>query len=162
MPRRRTRIVIDVRVVMLISKKKKKEATIIIMAGEHPELLLPQEGDTHNIAIEQVDPVPILRTCENIVTSDGEEGQGSKQVVLREEDQNIMAITAKEMANQKYFVTKEMHNTMELDISIEGAHEQIESNEAKEDKKKFEEGNRVTMAVILAPITTQPIVVEKT
>lgn len=127
------------------------------MAGEHPELLLPQEGDTHNIAIEQVDPVSVLKTCENIVTSDGEEGQGSEQVVLREEDQNIMAITAKEMANQEYFVIKDM----ELDISI-GAQEQIDSNEAKEDKKKFEEGNIVTMAVILEPITTQPIVVEKT
>lgn len=114
MPRRRTRTIIDVHVVMLISKKKKKEATIIIMAGEHPELLLPQEGDTHNIAIEQVDPVSVLKTCENIVTSDGEEGQGSEQVVLREEDQNIMAITAKEMANQEYFVIKDM----ELDISI--------------------------------------------
>jgi hypothetical protein len=51
---------------------------------------------------------------------------------------------------------------MELDISIEGAWEQIEFSEAKEDRKKFEEGNKVSMVVILAPITTQPIVVEKT
>jgi hypothetical protein len=51
---------------------------------------------------------------------------------------------------------------MELDISIEGTREQIESNETRKDRKKFEKGKIVSMVVILAPITTQPIVVEKT
>jgi hypothetical protein len=54
--------------------------------------VLLQEGDTHNIATEQVDPLTILKTCEDTITCDGEEGQGSKQVVLRNEDQNTMAI----------------------------------------------------------------------
>lgn len=72
MPRKRTRIVIDVHAIMRISqKKKKKEAIIIIMAGAHLELLLLQEGDTNNIVIEQAEPLQVPRINEDVVAGDG-------------------------------------------------------------------------------------------
>jgi hypothetical protein len=64
--------------------------------------------DTHSIAIEQVDQLPVLRTCEDIIIGDGEDGQGLEQVILKKDDQNTMAIATEEMANQEYFVTKKM------------------------------------------------------
>jgi hypothetical protein len=63
--------------------------------------------DTHSIAIEQVDQLPVLRTCEDIIIGDGEDGQGLEQVILKKDD-NTMAIATEEMANQEYFVTKKM------------------------------------------------------
>jgi hypothetical protein len=63
--------------------------------------------DTHSIAIEQVDQLPVLRTCEDIKIGDGEDGQGLEQVILKKDD-NTMAIATEEMANQEYFVTKKM------------------------------------------------------
>jgi hypothetical protein len=64
--------------------------------------------DTHSIAIEQVDQLPVLRTCEDIIIGDGEDGQGLEQVILKKDDQNTMAIATEEMVNQEYFVTKKM------------------------------------------------------
>lgn len=76
------------------------------MAREHLELLLLQEGDTHNITTKQAKPLPIPRTCEDTIAGDGEEEQGSKQVVFKRDDQNIMVITIEEMANHESCVKK--------------------------------------------------------
>jgi hypothetical protein len=132
------------------------------MAREHLELLLLQEGDTHNIRTKQAKPLPIPRTCEYTIACDGEEEQGSKQVVLKREDQNIMVITIEEMANHECCVRKKMRNTTETNIPIEGAHEQIASNEAKEDIRRFEEGKQISVVIISTPIATQPIAIKKT
>jgi hypothetical protein len=53
-----------------------------------------------------------------------------------------------------------MQNTGETDILIEITLEHIESGETEEDKKKFDERNEVS--VVVTPMATQPIVVEKT
>jgi hypothetical protein len=71
-----------------------------------------------------------------------------------------MVIVTKEMANQECYIAKEMQNTRETDIPIEITLEHIESGETREDKKKFDERNEVSVVVI--PMATQPIVVEKT
>jgi hypothetical protein len=53
-----------------------------------------------------------------------------------------------------------MQNTREIDILIEITQEHIESNEAREDRRQFDERNEVS--VVVTPMATQPIIVEKT
>lgn len=73
--KRRTWIIIDVQVVLLVSYKKKREGTVVIMVGEHLELLLLQEGDNHNIAPQHVTSLLVPKTWEDIVASDGDKEQ---------------------------------------------------------------------------------------
>jgi hypothetical protein len=48
-----------------------------------------------------------------------------------------MVIATKEMANQECYIAEEVQNTRETDVLIEVTHEHIESNEAREDRRKL-------------------------
>lgn len=45
--------------------------------------MLLQEGDAHSITLEHVELLPIAKIGEDTIVSDGDEGQGLKEVVSR-------------------------------------------------------------------------------